>query len=127
MQLVTYWIFYLIGQAIHILMRARLASLGAKRPIIEYFKENWIPLFARLFLCTLGFITWEEHGWIAEQVQHLTHRTGPVPVTKATAGIFGYFSDSLLAWFFEMIGNKFPMLKTDFVALENKDASAKPN
>ena len=119
-----YWVFYSVGQALHILMRGQAASLNAKRPLLDFFKANWIPIVSRIFLCTLGFITWREGYHLAAFLKYFgMANVPPVPLTYGTAGLFGYFSDSALAWVFELVGNKFPMLKSDLTALGELDTA----
>lgn len=86
------WVIYGLAQLLHMTVRAGLASRSQYTPWVsvrQYTSKFWPQLVARIFLASLAF--W---WWI-----HYPQQVGSVvllPVNFATAGIFGWFSDSVL-------------------------------
>ncbi len=89
------WAIFLAGWMLHALLQAK-ASVSSKsnglRSIREWFALTWQFVFARWFLSALALQLWME----APAVFGATLGISALPLTKATAGIFGYSVDSLL-------------------------------
>jgi hypothetical protein len=104
------WLFYFLGQVVHILKRAD-QSVGSPDHRAETYKHfllmYWPSLTIRLFLCTVAFLLWIESPDVVTQLTAGFNL--PLTLSKATAALFGYFSDSILDWVLE----KFPRLKRD--------------
>jgi hypothetical protein len=97
----VFWLFYLVGSFLHILVRAGF-SVRSKKYVSRgaYIADYWDQLAARNFLSSLGFWVCVYHpklindllnklpDWINFGLQFKMN----VPV----AGVSGYFSDSML-------------------------------
>jgi len=116
----SYWGFYILGQVMHLLMRNHTIAQKAKRHIWDALQQNWPIIMTRLFLCTLIFISWTENGWVVNQLfHHLPQKMqSGIPLTRATAGLYGYFSDSLVAFILDKLSIQFPSLRTELSTLE---------
>jgi len=100
------WLLYFAGQAISILGRASSSASSQFTPwnsVREYIKWHWPALVFRLFACTMGFLLWWNNTAFFDAL--LSHQLGvnmgiarSVPLTPATAGIYGLLSDVLLDW-----------------------------
>jgi hypothetical protein len=100
------WLFYLIGQAISVVGRASASASSQFAPwntAREYAKWHWSALVFRAFTCTMGFLLWWNNTAFFEAI--LSHQLGvnvgiqkSIPLTPATAGIYGLLSDVLLDW-----------------------------
>lgn len=100
------WLLYSAGQAISILVRASASASSQYTPwnsVREYVKWHWPALIFRLFACTMGFVLWWNNTAFFDVV--LRHVLGvdlgiqkSIPLTPATAGIYGLLSDVLLEW-----------------------------
>ena len=102
----TLWLLYFVGQAISILGRASASASSQFTPwnsVREYIKWHWPALVFRLFACTMGFLLWWNNTAFFEAL--LSNQLGvnlgiqkSIPLTPATAGIYGLLSDVLLDW-----------------------------
>ena len=100
------WLLYVIGQAISILGRASASASAQFTPwntVREYMKWHWPALLFRVFACTMGFLLWWNNTAFCEALigRVLGVNVGiqkSVPLTPATAGIYGLMSDVLLDW-----------------------------
>ena len=100
------WLLYLIGQAISILGRASASASSQFAPwnsVREYIKWHWLALVFRVFACTMGFLLWWSNTAFFDAL--VSHQLGvnvgiekSIPLTPATAGIYGLLSDVLLDW-----------------------------
>jgi len=100
------WLLYFIGQAISILGRASASASSQFTPwnsVREYIKWHWPALVFRLFACTMGFLLWWNNTAFFEAL--VSNQLGvnlgiqkSIPLTPATAGIYGLLSDVLLDW-----------------------------
>jgi len=100
------WLLYFTGQAISMLGRASASASSQFTPwnsVREYVKWHWPALVFRVFACTMGFLLWWRN--VAAFDVLLSAQLGvnagigkAVPLTPATAGIYGLFSDVLLDW-----------------------------
>jgi hypothetical protein len=100
------WLLYLIGQAISILGRASASASSQFTPwnsVREYVKWHWPALAFRLFACTMGFLLWWNNTaffdvLVRSQLGVNVGLEKSIPLTPATAGIYGLLSDVLLDW-----------------------------
>ncbi|MFZ3212210.1 MAG: hypothetical protein WA188_11920 [Terriglobales bacterium] len=109
------WLLYFAGQAISILGRASASASSQFTPwnsVREYTKWHWPALIFRLFAATMGFLLWWSNGAFFEAL--MSNQLGvnigiqrSIPLTPATAGIYGLLSDVLLDW----VCAKVPFLK----------------
>jgi len=100
------WLLYAIGQAISILGRASASASSQFTPwnsVREYMKWHWPALVFRVFACTMGFLLWWSNTAFFEAL--VSNSLGvtlglekSIPLTPATAGIYGLLSDVLLDW-----------------------------
>jgi len=100
------WLLYLVGQAISILGRASTSASSQFTPwnsVREYVKWHWPALVFHVFACTMGFLLWWNNEAFFEAL--LSNQLGvnlgiqkSIPLTPATAGIYGLLSDVLLDW-----------------------------
>jgi hypothetical protein len=108
------WVIYFAAQLIHMTVRAGLSTRSQLTPwdsLRQYVSKFWPQLVARVFLASLAF--W---WWI-----HSPAQVGTVvllPVNPATAGIFGWFSDSVLD---KVIALLLPTAKVALPALPDED------
>ena len=103
---IALWLLYVAGQAISILGRASSSASSQFTPwnsVREYIKWHWPALAFRLFACTMGFLLWWTKTAFFEAL--LSNSLGvtlglqkSIPLTPATAGIYGLLSDVLLDW-----------------------------
>lgn len=88
------WLFYAVGQGLHLLLGAHL-SLASKLNSVttyrEYFLIKAVPLACRLFLVTMAFIL----VWDNPKVVDLSGLAITTLKKCAFAGLLGFFSDSL--------------------------------
>ncbi len=108
-----FWLFYLIGQLVHLLKRM---NQDVQSPAVrlntykQFWYVNWPNVIIRVFLCSVGFLLWAEDGANAAKVLNSAGISLPqLPLTHATAAIYGFFSDSLVDW----VMSKFPQLQKD--------------
>ena len=100
------WLLYFAGQAISILGRASASASSQFTPwnsVREYTKWHWPALAFRLFACTMGFLLWWNNtaffdGLVSHQLGVNVGIEKSIPLTPATAGIYGLLSDVLLDW-----------------------------
>jgi len=100
------WLLYFVGQAISILGRASTSASSQFTPwnsVREYIKWHWPALVFHLFACTMGFLLWWNNTAFFEALVNnlLGVNLGiqkSIPLTPATAGIYGLLSDVLLDW-----------------------------
>ena len=100
------WLLYFAGQAISMLGRASTSASSQFTPwnsVREYIKWHWPAIAFRLFACTMGFLLWWNNTAFFEEL--VSHQLGvsvgiqrSIPLTPATAGIYGLLSDVLLDW-----------------------------
>jgi hypothetical protein len=100
------WLLYAIGQAISILGRASASASSQFTPwnsVREYIKWHWPALVFRVFACAMGFLLWWTNVAFFDAL--LSNSLGvtiglqkSIPLTPATAGIYGLLSDVLLDW-----------------------------
>ena len=100
------WLLYAIGQAISILGRASASASSQFTPwnsVREYIRWHWPALVFRVFACTMGFLIWWNNTAFFEAL--VSNQLGvnlglqrSIPLTPATAGIYGLLSDALLDW-----------------------------
>lgn len=104
--LIGFWLCFLVGQYLSILARA-WASVTSKLSGIatygQFFRLHGIPILIRVFLASMGFMLWHSNAaMFSKAIARLVSVTGfnissdPFPLNPATAGIFGYFVDSIL-------------------------------
>jgi hypothetical protein len=109
------WLLYFVGQAISVLGRASSSASSQFTPwnsVREYIKWHWPALVFRVFACTMGFLLWWGNTAFFDAL--LSNSLGvtlglqkSIPLTPATAGIYGLLSDVLLDW----ASAKIPFLK----------------
>ena len=115
----TLWLCFALGQAVHILKRAGMAVRSKKDPPRtrrEFLRRHWDAIAVRAALCSALF-------WLAKQRPELLALLAaaigapPVelPLTGATALIFGYCADSLLDW----LVSRVPSLQKDLPEMED--------
>jgi hypothetical protein len=100
------WLLYFAGQAISILGRASASASLQFTPwnsVREYVKWHWPALVFRVFACTMGFLLWWNNTAFFDVLMRnqLGLNAGlqkSIPLTPATAGIYGLLSDVLLDW-----------------------------
>ncbi len=100
------WLLYLTGQAISILGRASASASSQFTPwnsVREYIKWHWPALAFRVFACTMGFLLWWSRTaffdvLMSSQLGLNLGLQKSIPLTPATAGIYGLLSDVLLDW-----------------------------
>jgi hypothetical protein len=90
------WIFYILGQILHIALRANLAvksRINGVEGYRRYFDDKGALIAARFFLATCFFMV----GLYGEGLFPQYFPKGGDPrVIAAIAGIFGYAADSIL-------------------------------
>lgn len=108
-----FWIFYGLGQLIHLWIKAHGEVKDPNNKLTsyrQYFQEKGPALAGSVFLCTVGFLFWLEKP---DAINALLGKIGvqlpDLPLTKATAGVYGYFSDSITS----IVFSKIPGLKGD--------------
>lgn len=110
---VSLWIFYFIGQGLHVLLRATAVVRSPQSGITNYrqfFKVHGAPLAVRIFLATMGLILWAGNSEIVTALfQKVGLGDSVLPLNSATAGLYGYFADSLL----DKLGIFIPQLQKD--------------
>jgi hypothetical protein len=113
--LVGLWACYFIGQLLHVLLRATAVVRSPQSGITSYrqfLNVHGAPLAVRVFLATMGLILWAGNPQI---VSDLLQKAGVgvgdtvLPLNAATAGLYGYFADSLL----DKLGVFIPQLQKD--------------
>jgi hypothetical protein len=108
------WVIFFAAQFLHMTVRAGLSTRSQLTPwnsLRQYVAKFWPHLVARVFLASLAF--W---WWI-----HLPTQVGTVvqlPANPATAGIVGWFSDSVLD---KLIALLLPTAKATLPALPDDD------
>lgn len=100
------WLLYFAGQAVSMLGRASASASSQFTPwnsVREYIKWHWPALAFRLFACTMGFLLWWNNTAFFEAL--MSNQLGvsvgiqrSIPLTPATAGIYGLLSDVVLDW-----------------------------
>ena len=97
------WLSYVVGQFLHVWIRASLIIQSKKNYVegfAEYFRIKGAIIITRFFLETLAFLIFQygSSNWFILP-------TGGSPVIKvAIAGFFGYGADSILDQVFAKIG-----------------------
>lgn len=107
---IAIWMFYLVGQFIHIWVKAWLVVVSPKAPLIptyrEYVRRYSAPLVARLFAATLFFMAFEFGAGYADALfPGFLPSGGNVWVRAAMAGTFGLAADSII----EKITSRLPI------------------
>lgn len=101
MKIFLLYLFVILGEAAHVLMRAWLSSRSSLTPwntVRDYIAAHWPPIVVRWFLALCFFAAWVESPKFLDQ---FLGRFGvsigfDLPLNKATAGMFGYLADSIL-------------------------------
>lgn len=104
--LISLWLCFLVGQYLSVLARA-WATVNSKLNGItsygQFFRVHAVPILIRVFLASMLFMLWRYNtGAFSKTIARLVGATGfqfsgdPFPLNPATAGIFGYFVDSIL-------------------------------
>jgi hypothetical protein len=102
LHLIALWTCYFIGQALHVLLRATAIVRSPQSGITSYrqfLKVHGAPVAVRVFIATMGLILWAGSPQIISDVlQKVGVGAGDTvfPLNAATAGLYGYFADSLL-------------------------------
>jgi hypothetical protein len=122
------WLFYLAGQALNILKHAQMSSsssLSGVRSIEEWIWANRIGLAVRVFLATALLLWWSGNPTFLNSVlSHFGITIGfELPLTKATAGVYGFFSDAIL----DFVLAKIPGFQKEVPPLNAAVAAAKQN
>ncbi len=109
----TFWLMFLAGWSIHALLQAR-ASVTSKsnglRSTRQWFALTWQIVLARGFLAVLAMELWcEAPGLFGTSLGVAL----AAPMTKATAGIFGYVADSVI----DKLGASFGIIKLEIPKL----------
>lgn len=113
LHVVGLWLCYFIGQALHVLLRATAIVRSPQSGITSYrqfLKMHGAPLAVRIFLATMGLILWAGNSEIITSLfQKVGLGESVLPLNSATAGLYGYFADSLL----DKLGIFIPQLQKD--------------
>jgi len=116
-----FWLNYLLGAIIHILVRGRSASQSKGYKTIDiWIRTYWVVLLARTILGGGLFALWVTgKGQVAAamgaKLLGLEFTIPNIPVNGPTAFFFGYFVDSILDW----LCNKVPFLRREIPQLNN--------
>lgn len=93
------WIFYLLGQVLHMLLKAQASVASLNSPVNSYgvyFRRNGLALLVRFFAGTCLFILWSAGAGSIFGEQFLPVMSGSSLLTKAAvAGMFGLGTDSI--------------------------------
>jgi hypothetical protein len=113
------WSLYLLGQLVHMLAKAHLSAQSKLTPwtsIRGYVFAHWPELIFRFFANTmLLFLWWDDQQFFNSLLHHVWPAIDiTVPLTRATAGIYGLFSDVILGW----ITAKIPFLAARLPGVE---------
>jgi hypothetical protein len=113
LSVLSVWLLYFIGQALHVLLTAHLtirSTLNALTSYEEYFRLRWMPLVCRIFLTTLAFMI----IWANPRLFGLERLMPTLATQAAMAGILGWFSDSL----FDKLVAMIPGLQRELPAMD---------
>lgn len=104
-----YWIPFLIGQIMHILLQAQAsvrASSNGVTTLRTWLSLMWIPVLGRLFLCSAGMAFWLESPALFSKGLSLVAINFAIPMNYASTALFGYSVDSLIDKVGAIIGGK---------------------
>lgn len=126
MHVIGLWACYFIGQALHALLRATAIVHSTQSGITnfrQFMAVHGAPIGVRVFIATMGLILWINHPQIvADLLQKVGVRDTVFPLNAATAGLYGYFADSLL----DKLGIFIPQLQKDVPPDPGAPAAPKP-
>lgn len=98
--MIHFWIFYAIGQISHLIQKADHDISDPQNKISgwhQYFRVRGPTIQSTLVLCTAGFLFWlEKPDAMNGVLSHVGLALPNLPLTKATAIVYGYFSDSIV-------------------------------
>jgi hypothetical protein len=119
------WVMYIMGQMIHVSMKSYYSSKSQMTPwtsIRGYLVAHWPDLAFRFFMNTMVFLFWwDNQNFVNAEVHKFVPSLDVAfPLTPATAGIYGLFSDVLLGW----ITVKIPFLATRMPQLADSPVQA---
>lgn len=113
------WIFYFVGQGLHVLLVSWLASRSDANTLsgpFAYVKLRWVPILCRVFLVTLSFM----FIWLPV-IGALSGVIKAYMQLVALAGVFGWCSDSVWDKFIALLAPVVPALqKEQLPKLEDK-------
>jgi hypothetical protein len=102
---VLLWSLYLMGQCVHLFMKANLSARSQITPwdsISGYIRAHWTELLFKFFTNTMIFMLWWQNpaffNVLLQKLWTSADITSVLPLTPATAGIYGLFCDVLLGW-----------------------------
>jgi hypothetical protein len=95
------YFLYTLGVLAHVLLRAGYAIRNPVNPIASrggFIKTNWDTILVRTFLSTIAFSVWINHPMLVSTAfaYFKIPLNFDIPLTNATAAMFGYLSDSVL-------------------------------
>lgn len=120
------FLFFFIGQAIHAGLQASSIIASPSNGIssyAQYVKVNGFRVASRFFIAYCIFSLWEWHGpelfaaiaqFAPGGLTFITAHPDPIPLNDATAGLFGFFSDSIMETVFGLATRKYPGLQKYF-------------
>lgn len=104
-----YWIPFLVGLAIHVLLQAQAsvrASSNGVMTLRAWLSLMWVPVVGRLFLCSVGMAFWLESPALFSKGLSLIAINFAIPMNYGTTALFGYSADSLLDKVGAIIGGR---------------------
>lgn len=106
------WITYILGQVVHVLMRAYYSVTNKNNPIQSfkgYVGVYGVAIGVRFFIETMVFWLWLGNPQFLMQILHKFGLSTDitVPINPALAGLYGFGADSFL----DFIVDKFKFLK----------------
>jgi hypothetical protein len=120
---VAVFLSFLIGQLLHAWLRAQSSVHSNLNGILtyrQYVEVNGANLCVRLFLAWLVVSAWAWHG---QELMTLIAKISPdnlgwlstnaIPLNPTTAGVFGYFGDSIIDGGISLISRWIPSLKNE--------------
>src|SRR5215831_9716056 len=113
---------FLVGWFVHAMLQAKASAASDSNTLHspwEWFGRAWQIVLARWFLSALAMQLWFEAPTIFGASFGVAMA---VPITKATAGIFGYTADSLL----DRLGAIFGIIKLEIPRPPASPALAAP-
>jgi hypothetical protein len=105
----TFWLMFVPGWSVHSILQAKASSTSKSNSLHtswDWFKLSWQVVLARGFLAALAMELWCEAPTVFGASLGVALAA---PMTKATAGIFGYAADSVL----DKLGASFGLIKLD--------------
>src|SRR5258705_12907214 len=91
---------YTLGILVHVLLRAGYAIRNPVNPISSrrsFLRSNFDTILVRTFLSTVAFSVWINHPMLVSTLfaYFKIPLNFDIPLTNATAAMFGYLADSL--------------------------------